>query len=83
MTLVNMRWISFPQCTAYDLLEKGMEVHIVADAVSSRRYFSVCFFLLLLFSLAVNNVPVATVYMCVCLCCTSTARRTVCLPSPG
>ncbi|XP_022075882.1 isochorismatase domain-containing protein 2 isoform X2 [Acanthochromis polyacanthus] len=23
-------------CTAYDLLEKGMEVHIVADAVSSR-----------------------------------------------
>lgn len=25
------------QCTTYDLLEKGMEVHIVADAVSSRR----------------------------------------------
>ncbi|XP_068070051.1 isochorismatase domain-containing protein 2 isoform X1 [Danio rerio] len=24
-------------CTAYDLLERGMEVHIVADAVSSRR----------------------------------------------
>uniref|UniRef100_A0A3Q3QK83 Isochorismatase-like domain-containing protein n=1 Tax=Monopterus albus TaxID=43700 RepID=A0A3Q3QK83_MONAL len=28
-------------CTTYDLLEKGMEVHIVADAVSSRRYVSV------------------------------------------
>lgn len=25
-------------CTTYDLLERGMEVHIVADAVSSRRY---------------------------------------------
>uniref|UniRef100_A0A3B4Z3P0 Isochorismatase domain containing 2 n=1 Tax=Seriola lalandi dorsalis TaxID=1841481 RepID=A0A3B4Z3P0_SERLL len=25
-------------CTTFDLLEKGMEVHIVADAVSSRRY---------------------------------------------
>ncbi|XP_042160955.1 isochorismatase domain-containing protein 2-like [Oncorhynchus tshawytscha] len=24
------------QCTTFDLLEKGMEVHIVADAVSSR-----------------------------------------------
>lgn len=24
-------------CTAYDLLERGMEVHVVADAVSSRR----------------------------------------------
>ncbi|XP_066568537.1 isochorismatase domain-containing protein 2 isoform X2 [Amia ocellicauda] len=24
-------------CTTYDLLEKGIEVHIVADAVSSRR----------------------------------------------
>lgn len=37
------------QCTTYDLLEKGIEVHIVADAVSSRRclnfpvaYYSDC-----------------------------------------
>lgn len=37
------------QCTTYDLLEKGIEVHIVADAVSSRRclkfpvaYYSNC-----------------------------------------
>lgn len=29
---------SSPQCTTFDLLEKGIEVHIVADAVSSRRY---------------------------------------------
>lgn len=28
----------YPQCTTFDLLEKGMEVHIVVDAVSSRRY---------------------------------------------
>lgn len=32
--------IASPQCTAFDLLEKGMEVHIVADAVSARRYRS-------------------------------------------
>lgn len=56
LTLVNMFsayyiiLISFPQCTTYDLLEKGMEVHIVADAVSSRRYFFclLFFFFLLL-----------------------------------
>lgn len=30
--------LSFPQCTTFDLIEKGIEVHIVADAVSSRRY---------------------------------------------
>lgn len=31
---------SSSQCTTFDLLEKGMEVHIVADAVSSRRCIS-------------------------------------------
>lgn len=76
LTSVNMRWIYLPQCTTYDLLEKGMEVHIVADAVSSRRYFSVrCFFFLLLCSC--GN----------CITCVFVlhpkAKRTVCLPSPG
>lgn len=41
----NLHFLFFPQCTTYDLLEKGMEVHIVADAVSSRRYLCIlCFF---------------------------------------
>lgn len=39
--------LSFPQCTTYDLLEKGIEVHIVADAVSSRRYLCILYFVLL------------------------------------
>ncbi len=43
----DLCFMSYPQCTSYDLLERGMEVHIVADAVSARRYLCIQFFFLL------------------------------------
>lgn len=66
---INMKQISFLQCTTYDLLEKGMEVHIVADAVSSRRFF--LFFIFSAsqhcFLLTIYILPVAAVYMHACV----------------
>lgn len=79
--------LSFPQCTTYDLLEKGMEVHIVADAVSSRRYLSVlCLFCCIaLFSSALNIdwfLRVSGNCILTTFVSPPTARRTVCLLCP-
>lgn len=71
----DLCFLSFPQCTTFDLLEKGIEVHIVADAVSSRRYLCVlCFFFsFLLLSIVITCikyqlVPVCVETVCVCVC---------------
>lgn len=72
----DLCFLSFPQCTTFDLLEKGIEVHIVADAVSSRRYLCVlCLFVFLFCYLALLSpalninwfLCVWKLYTCVCV----------------
>ena len=65
--------LSFPQCTAFDLLEKGMEVHIVADAVSSRRYLRI------LFCIVITCIKYRFVPVCVCVCVCVCVRAHACM----